>query len=108
MKALDRAYVVQSLPSKSRSSLGLGLCAEDTGVLHLGVDVDEVVDWGELGDVEVDEVDDIGFIDDEVEIEVDVEVEANVDVDEVDVRRTILVVVIYGGWSRRSVWKFWV
>ena len=75
----------------------------------MGVDVDEVVDWGELGDVEVDEVDDIGFIDDEVEIEVDVEVdvevevEANVDVDAVDVRRTILVVVIYGGWSRRSV-----
>jgi len=60
----------------------------------LGDDVegDEVVDWGEPGNAEVDEV----------------EAEVDVDVDEVEVRRTILAVVIYGGWSRRRLWKFWV
>ena len=91
VKALDRAYVVQSLPSKSRSSPSLGLCAEDAGGLHLGDDVEAggVVEGGEV-------------------VVVDEDIVADVDVDEVEVRRTILAVVIYCGWSRRSVWKFGV
>ena len=74
------------------------------------VDVDEGVDRGELGDVEVDEVDDIGFIDDEVEIEidVDVEVEADVDVDEVEVRWAILIFSMCFAGSLRIVLKFGV
>ena len=113
VKALDRAYVVQSLPSKSKSSPGLGLCAEDAGVLHLGddVDVNEGEEGGELGDGDEVEDADVDEVVDWCELVVDDEaddVEADVDVDEVEVRRAIFILSMCFAGSLRIVLKFGV
>jgi len=118
VKALDRAYVVQSRPSKSKSSPGLGLCAEDAGVLHLGdgidVDVDEVVEGGAVIDAEdagvlhLDDDDDVDELDEFVDGGEVGDVEAGVHVNEVEVRRAILIFAMCFAGSLRIVLKFGV